>query len=105
MTKMEALDIVKRELYKDNLPNVEVQKALDYLKIFSISVTSEELANIRKNILKEFVDWYKNVLEQDFDDKAKIMNKQEDDIENWWFLNGQCTAIDRLITLLDRDLE
>lgn len=56
------------------------------------------------DLLKEFVEWYKKVLEQDYDDKANRMNKTKEETD-WWFFNGQCTAIHRLITLLDSDLE
>ena len=56
-----------------------------------------------QDILKEFVEWYKKVLEKDYDDKAYFMNTDKG--EEWWYFNGQCTAIQRLITLLDIDLK
>lgn len=61
----------------------------------------------KKEAVKEFVKWYKKVLEEDYDDKAKLVsiNLERNNDKDFWYFTGQCTAIQRLITLLDRDLK
>lgn len=63
MTRMGALQIIKKELYKDTLPTEEVQAALDCLEEYittpRVKATREALVNIRKNLLTEFVEWLK----------------------------------------------
>lgn len=101
MTKEDIIEIIKlysitrhfgeyREIMPEDLENI-ANELLEYLE-------QEKKKEVRK-----FVEWYKKVLESDYDDKVYFMNKNEG--EDWWFFNGQCTAIQRLITLLDRDLE
>lgn len=61
----------------------------------------------KKEAVKEFVKWYKKVLEEDYDDKAKLVsiNLERNNDKDFWYFTGQCTAIQRLIDLLDKDLE
>ena len=60
-----------------------------------------------QDILKEFVEWYKNVLQEDYDDKVRWMadRRKEKDMKNYYSYHGECSAISRLITLLDGDLK
>ena len=59
------------------------------------------------DLLKEFVEWLKGVYAKDYDDKGKIADKSigRGDKENFWYMEGQQTALQRIITLLDKDLE
>lgn len=61
----------------------------------------------KKEAVKEFVEWYKKVLEEDYDDKARWMadRRKEKDTKNYYSYHGECSAISRLITLLDGDLK
>lgn len=65
------------------------------------------IINHEQDILKEFVEWYKKVLIKDYDDKANFVsvNLERNNDKDFWYFTGQCTAIQRLIALLDRDLE
>lgn len=69
-------------------------------------VLADKFIKHEADLLKEFIEWLKNVLKQDHDDKAWMMNHtEEQEIEDRYYYRGQCTAIRRLITLLDGDLE
>ena len=114
------IEIVKKmqEQYETDIVN----NVLKCVQSYGINVDKDELIKALKydrqqyekgyadgikgryNLFEEFVDWYKKVLEQDYDDKADRMNKTKEETD-WWFFNGQCTAVHRLITLLDNDLE
>lgn len=61
----------------------------------------------KTNTLKEFVEWYKKVLEKDYDDKGKIADKSigRGDKKNFWYMEGQQIALQRIIDLLNQDLE
>lgn len=65
------------------------------------------IINHEQDILKEFVEWYKKVLIKDYDDKANFVsiNLERNNDKDFWYFTGQCTAIQRLITLLDGDLK
>lgn len=96
MNREEIIDIIKYNIELDDYGN----------HIYYNAICDEILSAIKHekiNLLKEFVEWYKKVLEKDYDDKAYFMNKNKG--EDWWFFNGQCTAIQRLIDLLDSDLK
>ena len=71
---------------------------------------AEALDNVgyrkEQDLLKEFVEWYKQMLIKDHDDKAWMMNHtEEQEVEDRYYYRGQCNAIQRLITLLDSDLK
>lgn len=66
-----------------------------------------DFINHEQNTLKEFIEWYKKVLIKDYDDKANFgsVNLERNNDKDFWYFTGQCTAIQRLITLLDGDLK
>lgn len=67
---------------------------------------AEIFTNHEADLLKEFVEWYKQMLIKDHDDKAWMMNHtEEQEVEDRYYYRGQCNAIQRLITLLDSDLK
>ena len=69
--------------------------------------TLKKIEQEKKEAVKDFVEWYKNVLIKDYDDKANFVsiNLEINDDKDFWYFTGQCTAIQRLIDLLDKDLE
>lgn len=110
MKSMDALLIIKKELYKDTLPTVEAQNALDCLEEYitapRVKVTSEALANIRKNTLNEFVEWYKERLEHIQEHEKELL---DDDVKHEYsylveYRKGTTDMIDRLIYWLDNNL-
>lgn len=69
-------------------------------------VLADKFINHEIDLLKEFVEWYKQMLIKDHDDKAWMMNHtEEQEVEDRYYYRGQCNAIQRLITSLDSDLE
>lgn len=108
MTRMDALQIIKEELYKDTVPRVEVQNALDYLKNIHAIVTSEALVNVRKNTLKEFVEWLKAKYEGKVDKQAETYQyfcKNGFSTQSCEYHRGKLTEIEDLADELDGDLE
>ena len=100
MNREKVIDLVVNEI-RENIGTYTIDIAEGIVdKIYP------EFEQEKKDMLKEFVEWYKKVLKKDFDDKALMMNHtEEQEIEDRWFYRGQCTVISRLITLLDSDLE
>lgn len=69
-------------------------------------VLADKFIDHETDLLKEFVEWYKQMLIKDHDDKAWMMNHtEEQEVEDRYYYRGQCNAIQRLITLLDSDLK
>ena len=80
------------------------------LECVAEKIADELLALIEQekdDLLKEFVEWLKGVYAKDYDDKGKIADKSigRGDKENFWYMEGQQTALQRIIDLLDNDLE
>ena len=66
----------------------------------------EVYEGIVQDLLGEFVEWYKQMLIKDHDDKAWMMNHtEEQEIEDRYYYRGQCHAINGLIFSLDNDFE
>ena len=61
----------------------------------------------QEKILKEFAEHLKIVLAKDYNDKARcaIKNLQTKNDCDYWFFVGQQTALQRIMNLLDKDLE
>ena len=99
----EAIDIINGF---EPCPEEDIPEDMIFTKDEELDKEPEEIPEESSNeqdTLKEFIEYYKKVLEKDYDDKAYLMHKNEG--ENWWYFNGQCNAIQRLIDLLDKDLE
>ena len=60
-----------------------------------------------KEKLENFIEYLKKVYIKDYDDKANFVsiNLEINNDKDFWYFTGQCTAIQRLIDLLDKDLE
>lgn len=60
-----------------------------------------------KEALEKFIEYLKKVYGEDYDDKANFVsiNLERNNDKDFWYFTGQCTAIQRLITLLDGDLK
>lgn len=60
-----------------------------------------------REILEKFIEYLKKVYIEDYNDKAKLgsVNLERNNDKDFWYFTGQCTAIQRLIDLLDKDLE
>lgn len=105
MTKQELIELIEDsgELVREEGQLYHTTYLFDEESAGKLSDAIIALQNER---LKEFVDWYKKVLVEDYDDKAKYSNKFfEKEKRPDWFYVGQMTAIQRLIDTLDRDLE
>lgn len=92
--------------YDDNSNNC-YNGEYPFLETTSIENLMDLFENKQTELLKEFVEWYKNVLMTDYDDKARWMadRRKEKDMNNYYSYHGECSAISRLITLLDNDLK
>ena len=100
MKREEIIDIIQYNMELDDYGN----------HIYYTAICDEILSAIKHEkieLLKEFVKWYKKVLEKDYDDKAKLVsiNLERNNDKDFWYFTGQCSAIQRLIDLLDKDLE
>lgn len=104
MTREEIKNKLFDIILKNSSPTMVVKRTIDYQQTM---VIVEELINHESNLLKEFVEWLKGVYAKDYDDKGKIADKSigRGDKENFWYMEGQQTALQRIIDLLNQDLE
>ena len=60
-----------------------------------------------RKTLEKFIEYLKEIYIEDYNDKAEIskVNLETAQTEGYWYHKGQCDAIQRLIDLLDKDLE
>ena len=104
MTREENKNKLFNIILKNSLPTMMVERAIDYRQTMAIV---EELITHETDTLTEFVAWLKGVYAKDYDDKGKIADKSigRGDKENFWYMEGQQIALQRIIDLLDNDLE
>ena len=123
MTKQEIIEMIEAHIikaieqcadaeYYDTVKDLDVGHFLTIHKIFGVAQyaainMNDELIKHEQDTLKEFVEWLKGVYAKDYDDKGKIADKSigRGDKENFWYMEGQQTALQRIIDLLDQDLE